>query len=250
MIFRLLALLVLLFLIYWGMNSLSRRFSLTRNQANGLLVLAISLTVIVVLIVMGRIPVQFILAPLGVAATFLLRALPAVVRLMPFWQMLRSKYPFHRRRSGNSASSKSVIRTEYLAMELLHGSGELDGQVLKGRFSGQRLSSLDRRALMQLAGECGSDPDSVQVLEAYLDRMHSGWRDEIHQHREREEYQEEPAMNRQLALEILGLNESASREDVNLAHRKLMQKMHPDRGGTEYLAKKINAARDYLLEHL
>jgi len=57
-------------------------------------------------------------------------------------------------------------------------------------------------------------------------------------------------MNRQLALEILGLSERATRDDVHKAHRKLMQKMHPDRGGTEYLAKKINAARDYLEEHL
>ncbi|MEZ5491426.1 MAG: DnaJ domain-containing protein [Gammaproteobacteria bacterium] len=249
MVFRLLALLAFLFLIYWGMNSLSRRYRLTRNQARWLLVLSMAMTVIVVLIAMGRIPVQFILAPLGVAATFVLRALPAVLRLLPFWQMVKSKIPFPGHSGGNSGSS-SVIRTEYLAMELLHGSGDMDGQVLKGQFEGQQLSRLTPQELAQLVKECRHDQDSIQVLEAYLDRMHEDWRSKVNQQNEGGEITGEPAMNTELALEILGLDGDATSEEVTRAHRKLMQKMHPDRGGTEYLAKKINAARDYLLERL
>ena len=57
-------------------------------------------------------------------------------------------------------------------------------------------------------------------------------------------------MSDAVALEILGLHQGATREEVVLAHRRLMQKMHPDRGGSDYLAKKINAARDFLLERL
>jgi hypothetical protein len=210
-------------------------------------------TVIMVLIVMGRLPVQAILAPLGVALTFLLRMLPTFLRLLPLWQMLKSNNPFGSQRTGNRSSRKSVIRTEYLAMELFHNTGDMEGQVIKGRFEGQVLSAMALEQLLQLAGECQVDQDSQQVLEAYLDRMHKGWREHFQGGRESKdstEIADEPAMTRQLALEILGLGDNATQEDVIKAHRRLMQKMHPDRGGTDYLAKKINAARDYLEQHL
>ena len=57
-------------------------------------------------------------------------------------------------------------------------------------------------------------------------------------------------MNEKVALEVLGLNKGAGREDVVLAHRRLMRMIHPDRGGSDYLAKQLNAARDFLLERL
>ncbi len=251
MMFRVLALIAFIMLVYWGLNALTQRYSFTRTQSRWLLVIGISLTVIGTLIVMGRLPVQFILAPLGVAATFMLRMLPAFLRLVPVWQMLRNRNPFQGQGSRGQDNHKSVIRTEYLDMELDHGSGDMDGRIIKGRFEGQVLSSLALEQLMELAGECRSDQDSLQVLEAYLDRMHPDWQKSSGQARDSSESTaEEPAMNRQLALEILGLAEGASREDAIKAHRKLMQRMHPDRGGTEYLAKKINAARDYLVEHL
>lgn len=54
-------------------------------------------------------------------------------------------------------------------------------------------------------------------------------------------------MSRVEALEILGLQEGVTREDIIEMHRKLIQKLHPDRGGNTYLASKINQARDCLL---
>jgi len=250
MIIRVFALFAVVLLIWWVMSAATQRFSLTRTQTRWLLVLSMVLTAIVALIAMGRLPIHFILAPLGVALTFLLRMLPTLLRLLPMWQVLKSNNPFQNRSRRQGGGQKSMIRTEYLAMELAHSSGDMDGEVIKGTFSGRQLSAMSLEELLQLGVECKIDQDSIQVLEAYLDRMHSSWRDSNEQHEEPEGVADEPAMNAQLALEILGLREGATKDEVAKAHRKLMQKMHPDRGGTEYLAKKINAARDYLVEHL
>ena len=54
-------------------------------------------------------------------------------------------------------------------------------------------------------------------------------------------------MTRAEALKVLGLHEEATEEDVRAAHRKLIMSNHPDKGGSDYLASKINEAKDVLL---
>ncbi|MGV6807491.1 MAG: DnaJ domain-containing protein [bacterium] len=52
------------------------------------------------------------------------------------------------------------------------------------------------------------------------------------------------------AYAVLGLTPGATRQDIIDAHKSLIQKLHPDRGGNDYLAAKLNAAKDALLDHI
>ena len=54
-------------------------------------------------------------------------------------------------------------------------------------------------------------------------------------------------MSKQEARQILGINDQADEHEIMLAHRKLIQRVHPDQGGNDYLASQINQAKDTLL---
>jgi hypothetical protein len=138
-------------------------------------------------------------------------------------------------------------------MELDHDSGDMEGRCLKGRFAGRTLSSLSKDELFQLLEELrGSDEQGVLLLEAYLDHVEPDWRgregeraggtEKTHRH---------PGgtsrMSKEEAYELLGLKPGAGEEEIRAAHRKLMMKVHPDQGGSDYLAARINEAKDVLL---
>ena len=147
----------------------------------------------------------------------------------------------------------STIETALLRMTLDQASGELHGEVIAGRFAGARLDELGLDQLRLMLAECAaSDEQSVRLLEAYLDRMHAGWRDPTRgsEQSERNPRAGDEPMSREKALHVLGLEPGASREQISEAHRRLMTKLHPDHGGTNYLASKINTARDVLLKGL
>ena len=248
---RLLAPLLLIILVWWGLRRIRQQYSLTASQFRWLAGAAALLLVVSVLIVVGRLPVQALAAPLLFLSTFALRNLSLLAQL---WNWRKSQPG----RSGNdkrgSGAGKSSIRTAWLSMELAHSSGQMDGEVLKGQFEGERLSRLDLAALLTLAQECRDDAASVQLLEAYLDRTHSEWREHVggsaedgDPHGSAHSPHGAQTMTEALALEILGLDKGAARDQIVAAHRRLMQKMHPDRGGSDYLAQRINEARDFLL---
>ncbi len=156
--------------------------------------------------------------------------------------------------SGGWGSAKptpgqsSRVTTDHLDVTLDHGTGDLSGKVVKGIFKGRSLSGLSPAEVALLWQDCRfTDPASAQILEAYLDRRHPTWREDLARG-EREMSGPDGRVSAVEAYEILGLKPGATEEEIRKAHRELMLRMHPDRGGSNYLAAKINEAKDVLLE--
>jgi len=147
------------------------------------------------------------------------------------------------------AGSRSTVRSAYLEMTLDHDSGAMSGIVLAGSFAGRPLDDLDEASLRRLLAEVAGDAESASLLEAYLDRRKPGWREDLE--RDRDTGPSRPAnagaMTDEEAYEILGLAPGASEADIRAAHRRLMLRLHPDQGGSTFLAAKINEAKDRLL---
>lgn len=157
-----------------------------------------------------------------------------------WWKGRRAAATFAR--GGAAAPGQaSDVETEALAMTLDHDSGRMTGRVKAGRFAGQDLADLDLAASLALLAELAAlDPDGVPLLEAWLDRAHPEWRDTPPP-------RPSGPLTRAEALEILGLAEGATPAEIKAAHRRLMRSAHPDQGGSDWLAARLNEARDLLL---
>ncbi|MFA5900137.1 MAG: DnaJ domain-containing protein [Hyphomicrobium sp.] len=152
-----------------------------------------------------------------------------------------------RRTQGQSSS----VVTDHLEMVLDHDSGEMHGRVLKGMFAGRDLDQLSPADLGLLWQDCRHvDPSSAQLVEAYLDRIHPSWREDMARGESDMSRGPDGRMTEDEALDILGLQPGAEEDAIRRAHRALMLKLHPDRGGSTYLAAKINEAKDVALAAL
>ncbi len=152
-------------------------------------------------------------------------------------------------RARKSQGQTSRIVTDHLEMELDHDTGEMRGRVLKGLFADRNIESLTPADMALLWQDCRiTDPQSAQIIEAYLDRVHATWRDDVARGESKMGSGPGGRMTPKEAIEILGLGPGASEDEIRSAHRDLMLKLHPDRGGSTYLAAKINEAKDVALE--
>lgn len=144
---------------------------------------------------------------------------------------------------------RSTVRTAALEMELDHDSGALEGMVLAGRFETSVLGEMTLRELVELHAELLGDGESRQLLETYLDGRFPVWRKDAEADvgRGQRVAPGSGAMTKQEAYQVLGLETGASAADVRKAHRRLMQRLHPDVGGSPFLAARINEAKDVLL---
>ena len=148
--------------------------------------------------------------------------------------------------SGTQSSSN--VETSFLRMTLDHENDQLDGEILEGHFRGKLLSVLTLAELLEFYVVCqNQDPDTVPLVEAFLDRKFGAeWRERAQQDDHPSSPHDE-SMTVERALSVLGLQPGATDDDVRAAHRRLMKKIHPDQGGSDFLARQINEAKDFLL---
>jgi hypothetical protein len=202
--------------------------------------LGVAVFAVVILTLMGK------MHWVGAAITGVLVALrqlaPTLIRLFPMLASLRNQA----QAGGPGKGQQSTVQTDILRMQLDHDSGALTGEVLRGEYRGWYLQEMNREQLASLLQYCQTqDADSVQLLDSYLQQRFAdqgGF--------EQSTQSAAPnagGMSRKEALAVLGLDEQAGEEDIVAAHRKLMQKLHPDRGGNDFLAAQVNRAKEVLL---
>lgn len=180
---------------------------------------------------------------------------PLIWRFAQHWRGARRFAAGLGRGQAGGAGEETAVQTATLLMRLDHATGRMSGRVRAGRHAGRELAELGLPALLELMRECrANDPESVPLLEAWLDRAAPEWR-------EAEAFAESGpaggggggarprggAMTREEALAVLGLSEGAKPEEIRAAHRRLMRAAHPDHGGSDWLAARLNEARDVLL---
>ena len=177
-----------------------------------------------------------------------LRGLLALLGSVPLLKRVLADMGAAKPGDAPSSAQTSTVQSKYIRMTLNHDSGDINGEILAGRFKGRTLDQLDLEALLQLLRECQDDEESVALLQAYLDREHAdSWQQQANAQGQRHTPSEPGGMTREEALQILGLSPDADEAEIIETHRRLMQKLHPDRGGSAYLAAKINLAKETLL---
>jgi len=234
--------LVVWLLIRWFVRTPPKQV-ITTAKRSGLILVLLALAF---LALTGRLNWIFVV---GAAALPFLRRGFMFLRFLP---MVRGLLGGAAGRAGGAFAQQhspfSTLETRFLRVSLDTSTGNLDGEVLDGAFEGQFLSKMKLDELLHLLQECNTDPRSAALLAAYLDRHHSGWRAQTNSDGPHETPSEH-GMSATEAREILGVEAKASKEEITQAHRRLIHKLHPDRGGSTYLATKINQAKDYLLKH-
>ena len=191
----------------------------------------------------------------GIALAFLLAVrgqyFIAAGLAMAAFELLTNGALLNRVGSRKRPGQTSSVATGCLEVELDHDSGAMRGRVLEGAFKDRTLESLSLAELLALLSECfGRDPQSVALIEAYLDHAHADWREKAPEDGDGGKTaggRQDGAMTRADAFRILGLEPGASDEDIRRAWRELMKRNHPDQGGSAHIAAMINAAKELLL---
>lgn len=146
-----------------------------------------------------------------------------------------------------SSGQASRVRSRFFEMALDHDTGALTGTIVSGPNAGRSLEDFGLPALLEMFG--GLDAESVPLLESYLDRRFPAWRQNAQGDAAGRQSRATAAgkMTDEEAYQILGLKPGAGRDEIGHAHRSLMKKLHPDQGGSTYLAARVNEAKEVLL---
>ena len=242
---RILLILILAVGLFLFIDWLSRQPARVRWQ----LVAGLLATGLLVLVLTGR--AHWLAAVFAAMLPFvrgLLRLLGNIP--IPVLQRILGGIKATKSKAEPGSGQTSTVQSKYIRMTLNHDTGDIDGEVLAGQFKGSKLDQLDLEALLQLLRECQDDEESVALLQTYLDREYAdSWQQRAGEQGRQRAASAPGDMSREEALQILGLPSDASEAEIIETHRRLMQKLHPDRGGSSYLAAVINQARDTLLDN-
>jgi DnaJ-domain-containing protein 1 len=247
--FRLAVLVAVIIIGYMAARYIKTLKPEQRKKVTAITVAIVLITLLILLLVTGKL---HFLAALGTGLVIFAKRLFPLLRYVPF---LKGLYQKAKATQSSGSSQRSTVETSLLKMTLDHESGNLEGELLATNSKGRYLSEFNLSELISLYGLAEKQyPDSTEILAAYLDRQHGNeWRKAANAGSYSEENGQDSRpsdsseMTANEAYAVLGLDQNATEEEVIAAHRKLMQKLHPDRGGSDYLAAKINQAKDLLV---
>ena len=243
---------IILFGVAYLVYHLYGKKLLKKKPSEFLKPLLILLGILLVLaVITGRASAIFALIGGLIASAF--RFAPIVLKFYP--QIRELLYKFGIDAPAGPGSSK--VRTATLAATVDSLSGRIDGEIIAGPYKGQRLSSMAIEDVKAYYLGCvEQDPQALRLVEAFVMREHpdqiqSGeWNESQHHSGESGPTTSDTSMSVAEAREILGVNDTASKQEITYAHRKLMARLHPDKGGSTFLATRVNLAKDTLLANI
>ncbi len=193
-----------------------------------------------------------IFAVIGGLIASAFRLVPLVLRFYPQIRELLFKFGI----DAPAGPGSSKVKTASLEVTLDPLSGKIDGKIIAGAFSGQKLSSLSYENLQAYyEAAATADPPALRLVEAFVqqefpDQFSAGDWSASKKHQHQGPSANDSSMSVPEACEILGVAKDASKQEITYAHRKLMAKLHPDKGGSTFLATRVNLAKDTLLDRL
>ena len=205
---------------------------------------------VVILVVTGRL--HWLFAAAASLIPLFKKALP-LLRYAPFLKQLLQRFSSTYTKQQSKSEQTAQIESRYIRLFLNQNTGEINGLVLNGNYQGKNLKQLPLKQLLQLLSEYQQlDVESARLLLVFIDKFHGeNWRNqtEYNHSQTNPPPSNQSTMTDEEAYQILGLSQPASESEIASAYKKLMLKMHPDRGGSSYLASKINQARDHLIKN-
>ena len=212
-----------------------------KNLSTKILASAVMLLVaLAILAASGRL--HWVAAASTAVLPFLRRGF-SLLRYLPYLSRINSLWSTAHANSNSSTSQQTETSTGELTMRLDHASGDIYGEVLVGPNKGRALEDLSPSEIKALYHSL-KEAESRRLMEVYADRYHP----KILDRKTEDSSTYSPEMTRERALKVLGLSNTAAKDEIVAAHRRLIQRMHPDRGGSSFLAAELNAAKKFLME--
>ena len=177
------------------------------------------------------------------------RFAPVLVRFYPQIRQILGKFaPGAMGGTGNV----SKVTTATLVMNLDHATGRIDGDITAGQFKDKRLSELSFEEILQFYTICErQDPEALRLLQAFMEReFPDQWQNSTKRSSSAPPPDASESVSVSEAWEILGLPPGADKAAIITAHKKLMGRLHPDKGGSTFLASRVNQAKDRLISEL